>query len=440
MTDSVIIFMLLAAPGLPMLLAIPALHRRLPWPAHMALLPAMVLLLFIPGSYSIELPWILWGSAAMGIDTVSRWWLAMSVVIWAASAVFLHRPSGHGTSNRLTTLFLLTLSGQMGAILATDLASFFTFMTLMGYAFIGLLVVAGNEQARHAGRIYLVLLVLADLALFEALLIAAVSTDDLDFAALAQAITLSPSATLYLMMAIAGFALKAGFWPLHIWLSLAYGSARPPVAVLLWVVPVATGLFGAVRCLPLGEISAPIPGMVLQAMGAAGMVYTILIALRQGQWQQRPVYVAILATGIFTLGLGTGLVDPVLWKLYGDWAPVFIVVVGLGLAIMIASCVWWEKKRGHPSESNTAEGAALWFEPWLAAVIRWGWRMGNETLPGLRAACLARCDGLWQIRHWEKIVAAGEYFLQRWVYAVTLFLLLGMVFVVVLLLDAMSVL
>ncbi|MEO6423502.1 MAG: proton-conducting transporter membrane subunit, partial [Candidatus Nitrotoga sp.] len=410
MIDIAIKFLLLSVPGLPLLLAIPALRCRLPWPAHVALLPAIVLL-FIPGSLYIDLPWIFWGSFGMGIDTGSRWWLAMSVLIWVVSAAFLNTPGGHGACNRLTSLFLITLAGQMGAILATDMVSFFTFMTLMGYAFFGLLVVDGDEQARRAGRIYLVFLILADIALFEALLIAAASTDDLRFAAVAHAITLSPSPALYLSMVIAGLALKAGFWPLHVWLPLAYGSSRPPVALLLWLVPVATGLLGAVRWLPLGEITAPIAGMLLQAIGAAGILYTMLFGMRRAQWKQLTAYVAIIATGIFAMGLGTGMVDPAIWNKYGaDSVLAFVGTVGLGLAIMIASFAWLEKKRGSPPETRMSDGAEFWFERWQEAVINWGLRAGNDTLSGFHASWLARWGGFWQTRTWLKMFDAGEYF------------------------------
>lgn len=429
-------FLLISVPGLPLLLAFPALHRRLPWPGLIALLPATILL-FISADIFIELPWMLLGGG-LGIDSVSRWWLAMAVVTWAAVAAFLHVPGGRGACNRLATLFLLTMAGQMGAILATDMVSFFTFMTLMGYAFIGLLVADGDERVRRAGRVYLVLLIFADIALLEALLVAAASTNDLGFAVAAGAMTLSPFSVLYLSMAIAGFALKTGVWPLHVWLPLAYGSARPPVALLLWGVPVATGLFGAVRWLPLGEITAPIPGMLLQAVGAVGILYATLFGLMRAQWIQLPAYVAIIATGMFAMGLGAGLRDPSVWNQYGDSAPVFVVLVGLGLAIMVVGLAWLEASGRIPSGFRKTAGAALWLERWVAAVVRWGCWLGISILPGLRALWLVKWGRLWKTSVWQRAFNAGEHFLQRWVFAITLFLLLGMTFVVLLLLDAMS--
>nr|WP_269750468.1 proton-conducting transporter membrane subunit [Neptunomonas qingdaonensis] len=317
------------------------------------------------------------------------------------------------------------------------MVSFFTFMTLMGYAFIGLLIDGGDEKTRRAGRIYLVLLILADIALFEALLIAARSTDDLGYEAVALAIPPSPSSALYLSMVIAGFALKAGFWPLHVWLPLAYGSARPAVALLLWVVPVGTGLFGAVRWLPLGELSAPIAGTLLQALGVAGILYALLFKVMRAQWKQLPAHTAIIAVGMFAMGLGTGLLDPAVWNQYGHLVPVFVAAVGLALAIMIAAFVWLEKREVFPSESDRE---ALWLERWAKDIIRWGRRAGGDTLPELCALWLARWDSFWQAFTWQELFDAGEYLLQRWELAITLFLLLGMVSVALLWLDATSVL
>ncbi|ABV36010.1 formate hydrogenlyase subunit 3/multisubunit Na+/H+ antiporter MnhD subunit-like protein [Shewanella sediminis HAW-EB3] len=430
-------FLLVSALVLPLLLAFPALHRRLPWPVHIALLPA-VALVFIPVDYCIELPWFQLGSG-LGLDAGSRWWLAISVVVWGVAATSLHAPDGRDVYHPQTSLFLLSLAGQLGAILATDLVCFFAFTTLMGYACIGLLLADADESTRRAGRVYLVLLIFADIILFEAMVMAEAITEDLGFAILAHAVSLTKSSDLYLSIVIVGFALKVGLWPLHIWLPLAYASARPATALLLWVGPVATGLLGIVRWLPLGEMAAPMPGILLQAVGAVTILYVILFGFMRAQRKQLPAYVAIIVTGSFVMGLGAGLSDPALWNRYGDLAPIFIFTVGLGLAIMIVSFECY-KAKGKVSGSKRADRTALEMEHWFKAFIRWGRRTGTDTLPKFRASWLARWDELWQKRVWQRAFDAGEYFLQRWSIAVTLFLLLVIVTVVLLLLDARSVL
>lgn len=423
-------FLLLSVPGLPLLLAFPVLRSRLSWSCYFALLPA-VILLAVPAVVSIEVPWLLFGTG-LGIDGVSRWLLAMSVVLWAAAATLLHVPTSRSADDRLTTYFLLTLAGNLGAILATELVGFFAFSTLMGYGFYALLVAGGDEGTRRAARVYLVFLILADLALFEALLIAAATTKDLSFEAVRQAMAQSPSSTLYLSMVLAGFAAKAGVWPLHFWLPRVFASSRPAVALLLGAVPVAIALLGVVRWLPLGETSLPALGLIIQGMGVAAMLYAILAGVKRAQLKMLPAYAAIFATGLFVTTLGTGLSDPAAWSRHGNLAYFFIVSLGFGVAVLVATTGWLQARRHYlAAPAEPADDSSSWFDRWPGAVVRWAAQMGVGTLPRLRAACLAKASRLRQVHTWQRMLDGSESYLRRWSYAIILFLLLGIVVVFV---------
>ncbi len=434
MNDVLSAFLLLSVLGLPLLLAFPVLRSRLSWPCHLALLPA-VILLAVPGVGSIELSWLLFGTG-LGIGGVSRWLLAMSVVLWAAAATLLRAPAGQAADSRLATFFLLTMAGNLGAILATDLVGFFTFSTLMGYGFYGLLVAGRNETARRAGRVYLVLLILADLALLEALLIAAASTEDLGFEAVRQAMAIpqegAPSSGLYLTMVLVGFAARAGVWPLHFWLPLAFRSSRPMVALLLGGVPVAIGLLGALRWLPLGEIASPDLGLIIQGLGVAAMLFAILAGVKRAQIKMLPAYAVIFATGLFATMLGAGLADPAVWNRHGNWVYLFIIFLVFGFVVLIVGTRWLQARRHYPAmPAMQADDSSPWFERWSGAVVRWAGKMGLEILPQWRASWLANMNRLWQVRAWQRILDASERSLQRWTFVITLFLLLGMVVVFV---------
>ncbi len=420
--------LLLSVPGWPLLLAFPALRSRLPcpWSCYIALLPALILLA-VPTVFSVDLPWLLLGTG-LGIGGASRWLLAMSVAVWAGAATLLHAPTGQPEDNRFTTFFMLSLAGNLGAILATDLVGFFAFSTLMGYSFYGLLVNAGNRAARRAGRVYLGLLILADLALFEALLIAAATAEDLSFEAARQAMAQSAAPGLYLSMVLIGFALKAGTWPLHFWLPPAFRSARLAVALLLGGVPVAIGLLGAVRWLPLGEIALPDLGLIIQGLGVVAMLYAIMVGLIRAKLKTLPAYAAILATGLFVTALGAGLADPAVWNRYENRAHFFIVFLGLGLAVLTVGTGWWKERNPYSdAPAKQDDDSNPWFERWPGAVVRWCGQMGFDTLPRLRAAWLAEVGHLRPIRAWQRSLDRSERFLQRWSLAITLFLLFGMV-------------
>ena len=423
--------LLILTPLLPLLLAFPALRSRISWPCHIALLPALILLT-VPVGVSIELPWLLLGSGLGFDDEAGRLLLAMSVLLWSAATILLYTVKGEPADDHLTTFFLLTLAGSLGAILATELVGFFAFSVLMGYAFYGLLVAGGDEETRRAARVYLVLLILADLALFEALLIAATTTEDLGFGVVRQAMAQSASPSLYLSMVLAGFALKAGVWPLHFWLPPAFRSARPAVALLLGGVPVAIGLLGAVRWLPLGEITSPDLGLISQGMGVAAMLYAILAGLKRAQLKMLPAYATIFATGLFATTLGAGLSDLAVWSRHGNLAYFFIASLGVGVAVLVATIGWLQARYHYPAmPENQADDSSPWFERWPGAVMRWAAQMGVDTLPRLRATWLAKVGGLRQVRAWQRTLDGSERSLQRWAYAITLFLLLGIVVVFV---------
>lgn len=432
MIDAVMMLLLLAVPGLPLLLTIPAVRHRLNRPILIALIPATVLL-FIPGEFAIELPWVLLGSAGVGLDTVSRWWLLMSVITWAVSAGFLRPSTGAETDPRLTALLLLTLAGQLGTVIATNLVIFFTFMTLMGYSFAGLLLIDDDDRAHRAGHWYLVLLIVADIILFEALLMAGGLTDDLGFATVAPVITESPSPAFYYWMVIIGFALKAGFWPLQQWQRLAYGSSRPGVGLLMWSVPVATSLLGLMRWLPPGTINDPVIGALLLASGAGGILYAVTGGLRQTRWQRAPFYPATLATGVAVMSLGIGLVDPALWDQYGALVPAMVATIGLGLMIIARFC------SADPStataDAGLADGRPLWAETWAEAIVSWIRRIGFDTLPPLRDSWITTWHKILQAVRWQRLMNTGDTVFQRWPVAITFCLTLGLLSVVLLLLN-----
>ena len=324
MSSTLNIVLLLSVPALPLLLAFPALRARLYRPCHFALLPA-VLLLTVPAVFSIEVPWLLFGTG-LGIDGPGRLLLVMSVVLWASAASLLPAPADQAAEKRFTTLLLLTMAGNLGVILATELVGFFAFSALMGYGFYGLLVAGGDESARRAGRVYLGFLVLADLLLFEALLLAAATTGDLGFEVVHQAIGRSPASGFYLSMVLAGFALKAGIWPLHFWLPLAFRSTRPAIALLLGGIPVAMALLGMLRWLPAGVPALPDPWAGIQWLALCAAIYATVAGLRQSHPRSLLAYAAMVVTSLFVTMLGSAPVQ--------EASFLFILYLGFTLAAL----------------------------------------------------------------------------------------------------------
>ncbi|MDX2507384.1 MAG: proton-conducting transporter membrane subunit [Gammaproteobacteria bacterium] len=417
--------LLLLSPGWPLLLLLPWLRRLIPRIEYVALLPVIVLLL-LPDDNFVELPWLLF-NASFSYVSETRVLLLMAVLLWLPAAFYLS--TSRNSCDRLAndhscTFFLLTLGGYLGAVLVSDVVSFFTFSTLMGYGFYGLLVTTGDEAVKRAGRVYLCFMVVADLLLFEAVLIAASVTEEQSFDVVRETMADSSLTGLYLSMVALGFALKSGVWPFHFWLPLAFRTARPPAILLLAAVPVAISLLGVVRWLPLGEIALPVVGMIFQAVGTVAIAYAVITWLMQRELKTLPAYVTIFATGLFTIAIGTVLDNPVIWKQYAELAIYFIALMAIAVALLTSAIGWREaRKPSVDSLLKVSETTGLWFERWSAIIIRRASEMGFETLPRLRASCLTTTVSCLQIDSWKKAMQAGELILQRWPVAVIIFLL-----------------
>ncbi len=406
----------------PLLLAIPALHSRLPWPRHLAIIPAAVLLM-LPGDPSLELPWLLFGTG-FGLDSETRWVLAMSLAVWFTAATItaksLRLNSAH---HQTTTLFLLTLCGNLGAVLASDLVGFFTFATLMGYGFYGLLIQDSNESARRAGRHYLIFLIVADLLLFEALLLAAYTSEDLHFEALDGIMANASSSQSYLWIVFIGFALKAGVWPAHRWLMAASRSASSSSALLLGGVPIAMALFGAVRWLPLGEDAFGISAMIILGVGAMAVIYSMLIIFMRTSFNMWPAWASVAITGLFIATLGVALSYPDVWRQYEYFVYPLIASVGIFMAVLFFNFSRIQRTHHSPAVAlPRASILSLWTEQWFDLIQRWV----NRRLTGLqsiwRVSQLKMIKQNQRMLNWQKSVT----FCFGWGVRITLFVLLGL--------------
>jgi len=413
--------LLLMVVAWPLLLVIPALYLRLLWPCHLAIVPALLLAL-LPGEATLELPWLLFGTG-FAIDGETRWILAVSVAIWFAAATVAKPSKRDFADQRTTTFFLFTLAGNLGAVLATDLMGFFCFATLMGYGFYGLLIQGGDEAARLAGRRYLIVLIVADLLLFEALLLAAFTTENLHFEIVREAIAKASSSPFYFWMVLIGFVLKAGIWPAHLWLTATFSSATRSTALLLGGVPVAMGLLGVMRWLPLGEHAFNVSGMVMQILGVAAVLYAVLRFFTQASVKSLPAWTAVALTGLFIAALGAGLADPSVWRQYESLAHPFIASVGLLLAALTFVAGRMGDTRQSPAASSQwVEAMSRWLARWMGSVQRWA----EDRLSGFQSLwCVS-----WQkilkknlrILDWQKTMG----FMGGWNARITMFVLLAL--------------
>ncbi len=325
--------LLLLATVFPFLLAIglmTGLLRKMafvlaPWAA----LPALILSLTHTQGTVLKLPWILFGTH-MGFDEIAQIFLFFTSLLWLVAGIYsIAYFSNRSVRKRFFIWFLLAMTGNIGLILAQDLALFYTFFALMSFSSYGLVVHERTRDALRAGRIYIILVVLGEILLFIAFALAAQTTGNIEFDAVRLAVAESETRDWIIGLTILGFGIKAGVIGLHVWLPLAHPVAPTPASAVLSGAMIAAGLLGWLRVLPLGEVTLKGWGEILIIAGMASVYYAVFIGLLQNKAKTVLAYSSISKMGIMTMGVGLGFLAPQSWPLLLTAILVFALHHGL---------------------------------------------------------------------------------------------------------------
>ena len=310
---------LLLAPGLPLLLAVSlmsgALSRAALVLAPWAALPALLMSLFLSPDIILKLPWLFLGTH-LGFDETARMFLMFTALVWLTAGVY---SMGYFTDpsarSRFLTWFLLAMTGNFGLILAQDMVAFYTFFTLMSFSSYALVIYERTLPALRAGLVYIVMVVVGEIIVFVAFVLAALSSGSLEFEVVRAAVTGSDWRNWIIGLALFGFGIKAGVIGLHVWLPLAHPAAPTPASAVLSGAMISAGLLGWLRILPLGEVSLPGWGGLMIAAGTAAVFYAVLAGLLQSNPKTVLAYSSVSKMGNMTIAVGLGLAAPDNWPL-----------------------------------------------------------------------------------------------------------------------------
>jgi formate hydrogenlyase subunit 3/multisubunit Na+/H+ antiporter MnhD subunit len=273
----------------------------------LAPLPALVFALAGPPAATPDLSWILL-DVHLDADPVGRLLLAMTAVVWIAAGASA-RPLAAAAPG-FASLFLLTLTGNLGLLVAADVVSLYAGFALMTFSAYGLVVHERSPFALRAGRVYVVLAAIGEVLLLAGLLLAVAEAEATTFAEVSAAIAGSGRRELVVGLLVVGFGIKAGIVPLHLWLPLAHPAAPVPASAVLSGTMIKAGLVGWLRVLPLGEVGLPGWAAVLLGLGLASAFAGVLLGLVQDDPKVILAYSSISQMGIITTMVAVGLGVP----------------------------------------------------------------------------------------------------------------------------------
>jgi formate hydrogenlyase subunit 3/multisubunit Na+/H+ antiporter MnhD subunit len=235
--------------------------------------------------------------------------MGAAALLWSLAGAYARAYLGDGKGTaRFAIWWLVTLAGSLGVFVAQDLLSFYLAFAAVSLAAYGLIVQDGTPRARRAGAVTLMLAVLGELCLLLAfaLLWHAVPGPSLAISDALVALPQSPARGLILALLVAGFGLKAGLVPLHVWLPLAHPAAPMPASAVLSGAIVKAGIIGLLRFLP-ADAGLDDWGVALATLGLVTAFWGVACGIVQDNPKTVLAYSTISQMGVTVAALGMGL-------------------------------------------------------------------------------------------------------------------------------------
>ena len=242
------------------------------------------------------------------IDGISAFFLVLLCVVGGASTVYGREywsEQAHPRSARAGRLWWSVLLLSMGLVLTVSNGLHFLIawelFAVSSYFLITL--DRHRREARAAGRLYLVASHAGTLCIFAFFATLAARTGSWEIGPMRDQVELAP----LFWLALFGFGLKAGLFPLHIWLPSAHANAPSHVSAIMSGVTIKLGIYGLVRF--SGWLPMPSgAGWVVVILGVASAVLGVAFALGQHDLKRLLAYHSVENIGIILIGLGFGLV------------------------------------------------------------------------------------------------------------------------------------
>lgn len=253
--------------------------------------------------------WTICGEAVrLRLDALSALFLMLLSVVGFAGALYAREywndrrhPRSAGVGRMWWNMLLLslglilTLTNGLHFLIAWELFSLSSYFVMT--------LDRQSVEARAAGWLYLGASHVAVLCLFAFFSLLAARTGSWELGDMRANTGLAPLFWLALM----GFGLKAGLFPLHVWLPSAHANAPSHVSAILSGVTLKIGIYGLVRF--SGWLPMPwSAGWIVAALGCASAVLGVAFALGQHDFKRLLAYHSVENIGIILIGLGFAMV------------------------------------------------------------------------------------------------------------------------------------
>jgi hydrogenase-4 component B len=253
--------------------------------------------------------WLLGGEHLfVRLDGISAFFMMLLAVVGAAGALYsrAYWPEKiHPRSARQSRLWWSAMLASMALVLtqSNGLHFLLAWESFALCAYFLVTIDRRDAQVRSAGWLYLAASHAGTLALFGFFAALAAKTGSWELGPMTEHASLAP----LFWVALLGFGIKAGVFPLHIWLPSAHASAPSHASAIMSGLAIKMGIYGLVRF--SSWLPAPVEaGWVVAGLGCASAVLGVAFALGQHDLKRLLAYHSVENIGIILIGLGFAMI------------------------------------------------------------------------------------------------------------------------------------
>lgn len=245
------------------------------------------------------------GLSALFVVIVSIGGIAATLYSRGYLAHYLASKSPAHISLHYTALAVMFYA-MLGVVTSDGGFSFLFFWELMTVAsFLLILFDAERREVRRAALSYLIMMHVGFVLLLVGFVRLDASCGSADFAVLGEYFRTQPALPLCALFLL-GFGMKAGLFPMHVWLPEAHPAAPSHVSALMSGVMIKTGVYGILRLASQVPDAATLRtlGLVLLAAGIVTGLWGVILAAAQNDMKRLLAYSSIENVGIIMIGIG----------------------------------------------------------------------------------------------------------------------------------------
>jgi formate hydrogenlyase subunit 3/multisubunit Na+/H+ antiporter MnhD subunit len=165
---------------------------------------------------------------------------------------------------------------------------------------------AEKRNILKTGISYLIQMHIGMFFILIAFLLVNKATGHMGFDALDSYFGLHPNLPVFLLF-FTGFAIKAGFIPLHTWLPEAHPAAPSHVSGVMSGVMIKMGIYGMVRILASMQSDLLVTGIIILVISLLSGILGVMMAIVQHDLKKLLAYHSIENIGIIGIGIGLGM-------------------------------------------------------------------------------------------------------------------------------------